>query len=243
MRAILRKELVSFFASPIAYGVIAIFITLNGLFLWVFTTGYTIFEAGFAEMTAFFEWTPWMYIGLVPALAMRSFSEELSMRTLELLLSKPLSYGQLVGGKFLAIFIVIGVTLLPSVLYVFTLASLRQDGSALDYGGMAASYVGLLSLAAVYTAIGIFASALTPHQVVAFIGGAILCFCMYYGWEGFAGLSFFKNMNDVLINIGMKAHVESMSRGVLDIADLLYFVSLTFFFLYITRLYLSFRNG
>lgn len=243
MKALLKKELFSFFTSPAAYSLIAVFTVVNGLFFWVFKTDYNIFERGFADLSAFFEWMPWMYMFFIPALTMRSFSEEFRTGTWDLLLAKPLSYMQLIGGKFIAAYGLILMALLPSMLYLFTLSNLLMQGSVIDYGAMAASYAGLLFLAGAYVAMGIFASSLTRHQVVAFILAGMLCFFMYYGWEGMATLSFFRSVSSSLPEMGIKDHINSMQKGVIAVADIVYCLSVPFFFLYLTRLHLLFRNS
>jgi ABC-2 type transport system permease protein len=232
MFAILKKEINSFFASPIGYLVIAIFLLLNGLFLWLFKGEYNILDYGFADLSAFFLLAPWILMFLIPAVTMRSFSDEKKQGTLELLLTKPISHTNLVLGKFFGAFILILIALLPTLLYVFTVYALGNPVGNLDVGSTLGSYFGLLFLIASYTAIGIFTSTLSDNQIVAFISSVFICFLFYIGFEGIADFT----SNNFIEQLGMNAHYKSMSRGVLDTRDILYFLSVASFFLILTKL-------
>ncbi|MEZ4793592.1 MAG: gliding motility-associated ABC transporter permease subunit GldF [Gelidibacter sp.] len=235
MFAILKKEINSFFASPIGYLVIAVFLLLNGLFLWLFKGDFNILDSGFADMSAFFLLSPWILIFLIPAVTMRSFSDEKKQGTLELLLTKPISAQQIVLGKYFGAFILIIIALVPTLLYVFTISKLGAIEGNLDVGSIVGSYFGLLFLVAAYTSIGIFASTLSDNQIVAFIIAVFICFFFYFGFEG---ISDYKIFGDSLYleKLGMESHFKSMSRGVLDTRDLVYFISITIFFIVLTKL-------
>src|SRR5690606_30245484 len=181
MFAILNKEINSFFASPIGYLVIAVFLLLNGLFLWLFKGDFNILDSGFADLSTFFLLSPWILIFLIPAVTMRSFSDEKKQGTLELLLTKPISTLQIVLGKYFGAFILIVIALLPTLLYVFTISKLGAIEGNLDVGSVMGSYFGLLFLVAAYTSIGIFASTLSDNQIVAFIIAVFICFFFYFG--------------------------------------------------------------
>ncbi len=232
MKAILFREIKSFFGSPIGYLVIAIFLILNGLFLWVFDGEYNILKSGFADLTPFFTLAPWILIFLIPAVTMRSFSDERKQGTLELLLTKPLSLWQIVGGKFFGAMLLIVIALLPTLIYVGVLSNLGMPQGNIDMGSTMGSYFGLLFLVAAYSAIGIFTSTLSENQIVAFIISVFLCFFFYYGLEGLSG--FITSAQNAISSIGMDSHFKSMSRGVLDTRDILYFVSVTILFLSFT---------
>ncbi|WP_067147664.1 gliding motility-associated ABC transporter permease subunit GldF [Pseudotamlana agarivorans] len=235
MFAILRKEINSFFASPIGYLVIAIFLTLNGLFLWLFKGEFNILDYGFADLSSFFLLTPWILIFLIPAVTMRSFSDEKKQGTLELLLTKPISLFHIVLGKYFGAFALILIALIPSLLYVYTVYELGNPVGNLDMGSTMGSYFGLLFLIAAYTAIGVFSSTLSDNQIVAFITAVFICFIFYIGFEGVADFL----SNDFINQLGMSAHFKSMSRGVIDTRDLVYFISLTLFFLMLTKINLN----
>lgn len=235
MFAILKKEINSFFASPIGYLVIAVFLLLNGLFLWLFKGDFNILDNGFADLSSFFLLAPWILIFLIPAVTMRSFADEKKQGTLELLLTKPISTLQIVLGKYFGAFILIVIALLPTLLYVFTISKLGAIEGNLDIGSILGSYFGLLFLVAAYTSIGVFASVLSDNQIVAFIIAVFICFFFYFGFEG---LSNYKIFGDAIYleKLGMESHFKSMSRGVIDTRDLLYFMSITIFFITLTKL-------
>jgi ABC-2 type transport system permease protein len=212
MKAVLFREINSFFGSPMGYLVIAIFLTLNGLFLWVFDGEFNILNSGFADLSPFFTLAPWILIFLIPAVTMRSFSDERKQGTLELLLTKPLSIASVVNGKFFAALLLIAIAIMPTLLY--------------------GSYFGLFFLIAAYAAIGIFTSSLSDNQIIAFIIAVFLCFVFYFGFEGIG--SYFGTFQSTVSGIGMDAHFKSMARGVLDTRDILYFVSITVLFLALT---------
>lgn len=230
MLAIFRKEFNAFFASPIGYLVIALFLLLNGLFLWLFKGDFNILESGFADMTPFFLLSPWILIFLVPAVTMRTFSDEKKQGTLELLVTKPISNLNIVLGKYLSALVLVIMALIPTLLYILALDNLKMDANSLDFGSIIGSYIGLLFLIAAYTAMGIFASTLTDNQIVSFLIAVFICFFFYFGFEGLS------NLTSISIEqFGMEAHYNSISRGVLDSRDLLYFVSISVLFVVLTQ--------
>ncbi|CAM3430503.1 Gliding motility protein GldF [Flavobacterium longum] len=232
MKSILLKEIKSFFGSPIGWFVVAIFLLLNGLFLWVFDGEYNILQSGFADLTPFFTIAPWILIFLIPAVTMRSFADEKKQGTLELLVTKPLTMWQIVAGKFFGSFLLIVLAIVPTLVYVWIVSGFVLSPMQVDLGSIIGSYFGLLFLIAAYTAIGIFTSALSDNQIVAFILSVFVCFLFYYGFEGAASL--FKSASDAVAWLGMDSHFRSMSRGVLDTRDILYFASLAVLFLSLT---------
>ena len=235
MLSILKKEINSFFASPIGYLVVAVFLLLNGLFLWVFKSEFNILDNGFSDLSNFFLLAPWVLIFLVPAVTMRSFSDEKKQGTLELLLTKPMSHLQLVLGKYFGALLLIIIAIIPTLLYVYTISKLGNPEGNLDLGSIMGSYFGLLFLIAAYTAIGLFTSSITDNQIVAFIAAVFICFFFYFGFEG---LSNYKLFGDTfhLENLGMETHFKSMSRGVIDTRDIIYFLSVTTLFVILTKL-------
>ena len=232
MKAILFREIKSFFGSPIGYLVIAIFLLLNGLLLWVFEGDYNILKSGFADLSPFFTLAPWILIFLIPAVTMRSFSDEMKQGTLELLLTKPLSIWQIVNGKFFGAMVLIVIAIIPTFIYVKVISSLGMPEGNIDMGSTMGSYFGLLFLIAAYCAIGIFTSTLSNNQIVGFILSVFLCFLFYFGLEGLA--TSIPSIENFISKLGMDNHFKSMSRGVLDTRDILYFVSLTILFLSLT---------
>ena len=232
MKALLFREIKSFFGSPIGYLVIAIFLILNGLFLWIFDGEYNILNSGFADLSPFFTISPWILIFLIPAVTMRSFSDEMKQGTLELLLTKPLSIWQIVNGKFFGAVLLIVIAIIPTFIYVYVISSLGMPEGNIDMGSTIGSYFGLLFLISGYSAIGIFTSTLSDNQIVAFLLAVFLCFFFYFGFDGIA--TYLPNIENFISNLGMNSHFKSMSRGIIDTRDLLYFVSITILFLSLT---------
>jgi len=232
LKALLLREIKSFFGSPIGYLVIAIFLLLNGLFLWVFPGEFNLLDSGFADLSPFFTISPWILIFLIPAVTMRSFADEKKQGTIELLFTKPLTVWEVVNGKFFGAFILILLALLPTLVYVFVLSGLGNPPGNIDLGSTLGSYFGLMFLIAGYTAIGIFTSSLSDNQIVAFIASVFLCFLFYFGFEGAAGLM--GGSGSIIAMFGMDYHFKSMSRGVLDTRDIIYFISIAVLFLSFT---------
>jgi ABC-2 type transport system permease protein len=232
MKSIALREIKSFFGSPIGYLVIALFLLFNGLFLWVFQGEYNLLNSGFADMSPFFTITPWILIFLIPAVTMRSFSDEKKQGTIELLFTKPLSVLEIVNGKFLGAFLLIVIAIIPTSIYVFILSNLGLPEGNIDMGSTLGSYFGLLFLIASYTAIGIFSSSLSDNQIVAFLIAVFLCFVFYYGFQGIA--SYMPAIENIIASLGIDSHFKSMGRGVIDTRDILYFSSLTTLFITLT---------
>jgi ABC-2 type transport system permease protein len=232
MKSIIFREIKSFFGSPIGYLVIAIFLVSNGLFLWVFEGDYNILNTGYADLTPFFTLAPWILIFLIPAVTMRSFSDEKKQGTLELLLTKPLSIWEIVNGKFLGSLLLIILAIVPTFIYVKVISNLGSPIGNIDMGSTIGSYFGLIFLVAAYSAIGIFTSTLSENQIVAFILSVFLCFFFYFGFEGIATL--LPSLSTIISALGMQDHFKSMSRGVIDTRDVIYFLSITVLFLSFT---------
>ncbi len=232
MKAIILREIKSFFGSPIGYLVITIFLIINGLFLWVFEGDYNILNSGFADLSPFFTLAPWILLFLIPAVTMRSFSDEKKQGTLELLLTKPLSVWQIVNGKFFGAMLLIVLAIIPTLIYVYVISSLGSPEGNIDMGSTVGSYFGLLFLIAAYTSIGVFTSTLSENQIVAFILSVFICFVFYFGFEGLATIT--PSFTMIISAFGMQDHFKSMGRGVIDTRDLIYFVSIAVLFLSLT---------
>ena len=235
MIPILKKELNSFFSTPIGYLVIGVFLVINGLFLWVFKGEFNILDAGFADLNSFFFIVPWFLLFLIPAITMRSFSDEIRLGTIEILKTKPITDWQIVLGKYFGALVLIIIALIPTLIYIVSIHNLSGEIGSIDTGSTIGSYIGLLFLASTFTSIGLFTSTLSNNQIVAFILAVIICFFMYYGFEAFAEF----DLVDGIQNLGMKAHFNSISRGVIDTRDLIYFISTTIFFLFLTSFKLA----
>lgn len=238
MKAIFLKELRSFFTGITGYLVIGIFLVLSGLFLFVFEGDFNLIDFGFADLAPFFLLIPWLFIFLIPAITMRSFTIERNLGTLEMLVTRPISLRGLIFGKYLAALCLISVALVPTFIYVYSIGALGEVRNNLDYGVTIASYLGAILLATAYTAIGILCSSVTSNQIVSFLLAAVLCFFMYYGLEG---LSSYMGTSDGLAALGLKFHYESIARGVLDTRNVVYMLSVALFFIALSELVL--RNN
>lgn len=239
MIQIFAKEFNSFLNSLVAYIVMGAFLTGIGLLTWVFPET-SVLEYGFADLDTLFSMGPYVFIFLIPAITMKSFAEERKMGTLELLLTKPLTDWDVVMGKFWAAFMLVLLSLVPTLIYYYSLYQLGNPVGNLDSAGVAGSYIGLILLAMIFSAMGLLASALTANQIVSFILAAFLCFFLY---TGFDSLSTFAGNQGLLVKqVGILYHYESLSKGLIDSRDLVYFLSVTGLILLATKITISSRQ-
>lgn len=232
MWAVCKKELKQFFSSLTGYIAIIVFLLVNGLVLFVFNNN--IFDAGYATLEKFFQLAPWVLLLLIPAITMRSFSDEFKSGTWEILQTRPLRHRDIIMGKYLGSLVVVLVALLPTLVYFITIQQLSGH-QGLDTGATIGSYLGLVLLSAVFTAIGIFTSSLTSNSVVAFILSLIGCALIYYGFSAISALPVFSGNADYYVEMaGIDFHYRSISRGVVDTRDMLYFFTVIILFLLLT---------
>ena len=233
MWSICKKELKQFFSNLTGYIAIILFLLVNGLFLFVLKDS-NLFDFGYATLDKFFELAPWIFLFLVPAITMRTLSDEFKAGTFEILQTKPLSRWQIVAGKYISVLIVLLLVIIPTFIYIFTIRSLSAQGG-IDSGGITGSYIGLFLLASVFASIGTCCSGFTNNAVIAFLISAFVCLLVYFGFDALSRLSFFANGPDYYIEmLGIDFHYRSISRGVLDSRDCIYFISVIFLFLLIT---------
>ncbi|MFP4025268.1 MAG: gliding motility-associated ABC transporter permease subunit GldF [Thiohalospira sp.] len=242
MYTLLKKEINSFFSSLTGYIVIIVFLIVNGLFMWVFPGNNNVLDGGYATLDSLFTIAPWIFLFLAPAITMRLFADEKRLGTIELLLTRPLSDFQIILAKYLAGLILVIFSLLPTLIYFYSVYQLGNPVGSIDTGGTWGSYIGLFFLAAIYVAIGVLSSSFSDNQIIAFIVGMLICFVTYIGFDFISELSLFKSFDTVIINLGINEHYKSMSRGVIDSRDIIYFVSVIAFFLLITKTILQSRK-
>ncbi len=242
MRALIAKEIRSFFSSVIGYLVIAVYLLINSAFLWVFPGNFNLLDGGYATLGDLFTISPWVFMFLIPALTMRMFADEKKAGTMELLLTKPVTDFQIVFSKFLAGLVLVLFSLLPTLLYYFTVYQLGASPGNVDSAASFGSYLGLLFLGGGFVSIALFASALTDNQIVAFLLGMFLCFFFYYGFDQIAGFDLFGSADLLILKLGINEHYVSMSRGVIDSRDALYFFSLMAIFIEASRLVIQSRK-
>ncbi len=242
MRALLLKEINSFLNSLIGYIVIGVFLLFVGLFMWVLPTDANVLENGYADLSTLFTVAPWVFLFLIPAITMRSFADEKSTGTIELLHTRPISDLQIILAKYFAGVFLVVFSLLPTLIYYFSLHQLGNPTGNIDTGSMWGSYIGLLLLGAGFTSIGIFSSAITSNQIISFILAIFLCWALWIGIESIASFQFLGSWDFLLLKIGINSHYSSLSRGVVDTRDVLYFLSLIVIFIMMTRTILESRK-
>lgn len=236
--ALCKKELSYFFSSLTGTIVLVIFLTINALFLWLVPINnyLNIPATQYASLEPLFTLAPWMYLFLIPAITMRTFSEEKSLGTLELLLTKPIRVTQLVMAKFWACFIILFLSLLPTLVYVFTVYYLGYPVGNLDIGGTIGSYIGLFFLGSAFISMGLLSSALAKNQITALMLGVLLCVFMYLAWDWMASFGADNAFGMFLKQFGIDEHYNSISRGIIEFKDLLYFISVSVLFIALTKL-------
>lgn len=236
------KELKSFFNSIIGYVIIGTFLVVCGLFLWVFPNFSNIFQRQLSDLQGFFELAPTLFLFLIPAITMRSFSEEKKAGTMELLFTKPLSDNQILGAKFLACETLLLIALLPTFIYVISIWNLGATPGNIDMGSTWGSYLGLFLLGTIFICIGTFASSITNSQIVAFVLGALFCFLVHFGFEFIYDSEVFGGASYFIKNLGIEHHYLAISKGVIDTRDIIYYITASFVFLFATRLVLLSRK-
>ena len=241
MLQILAKEFSSFLNSLIAYIVMGVFLTAIGLLMWVFPET-SVMDYGYADMFTLFSLGPYVFIFLIPAITMRSFAEEKKGGTLEILFTKPVSDWEIILGKYFACLLLVVLTLIPTLIYYFSVSALGNPVGNIDTPGVIGSYVGLVLLGGVFCSVGIFASSITPNQIVAFIVAAFLCFILFSGFNSLSTLDVWSEHVLGIKQLGILYHYEAMSKGLIDSRDLLYFLSVIFSMLSITKLILGSRQ-
>jgi ABC-2 type transport system permease protein len=241
MLHILSKEFNGFLNSLIAYVVIGVFLTGVGLLMWVFPET-SVLSYGYADMDTLFSLGPYVFIFLIPAITMRSFSEEKKAGTMELLLTKPLTDWHIILGKYFASLLLVVLALAPTVIYYFSISALGNPVGNIDTPGVIGSYIGMVLLAGLFCAIGILASSITPNQIVAFILSAFLCFLVFSGFDSIATLEVWTSYAFLVKQFGALYHYESLSKGLIDSRDVIYFLSTISLTLLITRIILGSRS-
>ncbi|RBQ08753.1 gliding motility-associated ABC transporter permease subunit GldF [Pedobacter miscanthi] len=235
MYAVFKRELFSFLSSMVAYITIGIFLLVSGLLLWFFPDT-SVLDYGYAELSGFFSLVPYLFMFLIPAITMRSFAEERREGTYELLITRPIRIWQIIVAKYFASLVLVLFALIPTVVYYYSISKLGFPQGNIDTGSVIGSYIGLFLLGAAFAAIGIFSSALTKNQVIAFVICAALCAFSFLGFDYTSQIAAFQSVETTITNLGINQHYTSISRGVLDTRDLLYFITFSALFLLFTKL-------
>jgi ABC-2 type transport system permease protein len=212
------------------------------MFLFLFSS-FNILDYGYASLENFFILAPFVLLVLIPATTMRLLTDEWKSGTMEILLTRPIAIHSIILGKYFASLIVILLALLPTLIYPVSLQFLAADNNALDWGATTGAYIGLIFLCSSFAAISLCISSFTQNAIVAFLTGAFACFIAYKGLDTISQLDFFRGKGDyLLMQLGMEFHFRSIARGVLDSRDMIYFISLTFLFIYISHYRISKRQ-
>lgn len=239
MSAIFKKEIHQFFSSITGYVAIILFLLANGLFLFVFPDT-SLLDAGYANLDGLFEMAPLIFLLLIPAITMRSLADEYKTGTMELLSTKPVTWWQIVWGKFWACTTIVLIALLPTLVYYLAMSQLAATNNGLDNGSIIGSYIGLFLLGSTFTAIGMWASSLTSNAVVAFLVAIFTCYIFYNGFDALSKVPVFSGGADYYLQMaGIRYHYNSISRGVIDSRDVIYFLSVTGLMLYLTKISLE----
>lgn len=242
MFSLFLKEIRSFLSSLLGYVVILIFLAVLSLFLWVFPTDFNILDFGYANVDGLFIIAPFVFLFLIPAVTMRSFADEKKSGTIELLFTRPLSDMQIILAKYFAAFALVVLALLPTLIYYFSVWQLGFPTGNIDSGGFWGSFIGLVLLGGAFVAIGIFASSISENQVVSFLLAIIISAFLYLGFELLYSLELFGSVDLFIKSLGISAHYSSLSRGVVDTRDVIYFLSTIVLFLYLTNFVLARRK-
>jgi len=242
MFALYLKEIRSFLTSITGYIVILVFLITTGLFLWFFPSDFNILDYGYANLDGLFIVAPIVFLFLVPAITMRSFSEEKKSGTIELLFTRPLSDLQIILAKFFASITLVVIAIIPTLVYFFSVYQLGFPIGNLDIGSIWGSYIGLVFLGAAFASIGVFTSSITDNQVISFILAIVLSAFLYLGFEFIYSLDLFGNIDLFIRSLGISAHYSSISRGVVDTRDVIYFLSVITLFISLTNFSLSKRS-
>jgi ABC-2 type transport system permease protein len=210
--------------------------------MWIFRGSFNVFDIGVANIDTLFVISPWVFLFLVPAITMNMFAGELKSGTMELLLTRPLTEFQVVFAKYMAAVVLVLIALIPTLFYLFSINSLADPVGNVDFGAIFGSYIGLFFLAAVYSAIGILASSFSKNAIISFLLSVLLCYVFFLGFENLAYLGFSGKVSDFIISFGINDHYRSMSRGVIDSRDMVYFLSVISVFIFLTKLRLESRK-
>mgnify|MGYP001448483850 CR=1 FL=1 len=235
MKSLYKKEIAVFFTSTIGPIIIASFLLINSIILWTEISDVNLLENPYATMETFFAISPLILLIFIPALGMRTFSEEYNNGTIETILTKPVTALQIICIKFLSIITLVLVSIIPTIIYAYTIYLLGENSSSLDIGGIIGSYMGLILLSCVLISISIFCSSINSNQIIAFLSSIFLSIFMYYGFDVLSEIQIFKQITYIIKKFGIMFHYNMISKGVIIFSDLVYFVSVTLFFIKITE--------
>lgn len=243
MKTLYIKELRIFFSTIIGPLILGLFMLINSLVLWSDISDFNILKNGYASMDIFFLVSPLIFLLFIPAVSMRVFSEEYSTGTIETLITKPISIWDIVSAKFLAIFTLVTISIVLTLVYVLTIYLIGENNGSLDLAGIIGSYIGLLMLASIFTSISVFSSSLTPNQITAFIVAITISATFYFGFDLLSNIRLLQSIDLILQKIGISYHYEIMSKGLILGSDIIYFISITILFAKFTEYIIKNKNS
>ena len=239
MFAIFKKELWSYFGNWSAWIIIAAFSLIGTLFLFFFENDSNIFDIGTASLQSYFVLVPWLLMFIIPAISMKTLAEEQQSGTLNWLFSQPVKISEIIGGKFLAVWLVGILCLLPSLVYLYTVYVLGVPEGNIDMGATLGSYFGLILLIAAFSAVGVLASSLSQNQIMAYLLGVFMCFILYFGIEQLASYKLLGGADYVLSNLGFYKHFLGFTRGLIDSRDVFYFLLMITLCLFLSNVFVE----
>ena len=239
MTAIFKKELWSYFGNWSAWLIIGAFCLIGTLFLFFFENDSNIFDIGTASLQSYFVLVPWLLMFIIPAISMKTLAEEQQSGTLNWLFSQPVTISEIILGKFLAVWFVGVLCLLPSLTYLYTVYTLGVPAGNIDLGATFGSYFGLIILTAAFSAVGILASSLSQNQIMAYLLGVFMCFIFYFGIEQLASYKLLSGADYILSNIGFYQHFLAFTRGLIDTRDIFYFLLVTVLCLFLAKIFVE----
>lgn len=242
MKSLFLREIKSFLNSLIGYIIISVFLVITGLFLWVFPLDFNVLNMGYANLDGLFLIGPFVFLFLVPAITMKSFAEEKRLGTIEMLLTKPITDLEIIMAKFFADIVLLIIALIPTLIYYYSVHQLGFPKGNLDHGAMWGSYLGLVFIGAAFISIGLFISSITDNQIIAFVVSFLICGGVFLGFEFIYSLELFGSFDLFVKSIGMSHHYSSISRGVIDTRDVIYFLSIITFFTLLSKVSLQSRK-
>lgn len=242
MRIIFIKEFNAFFSSLMGYLIVSVFSLLMGFFVWIYPGDTNLLDNNNANLSTMFNMAPWVFLFLIPAMCMKLFAEEKKSGTFELLMIRPISEIDIIIGKYMAMVGVLLISLLPCLIYLCSLYYISSPVGNIDYGAFMGSFIGLFLLGLAYLSISVFASSISDNEILSFIIGVLLCLFCYAGFGYLSSLEYLYTYQSEIVNMGIDVHYSSLSRGVIDSRDLVYFISMIFIFLFLTKAVLKSRK-
>ncbi len=243
MITLYKKEISIFFSTIIGYLIIGLFLLISSLILWHDISEINILDNAYASMDSFFSIAPLIFLLFIPSVSMRVFSEEFNTGTIETLITKPISSFEIVTAKFFAVLSLVIIAISPTITYVISIYFLGENTGNLDLAAVVGSYIGLLLLSSIFSSISVYASSLSSNQIVAFILAIVMSSFFFFGFDILSQLPSLQIVDLILQKIGISYHYNMMSKGLLKVSDLVYFMSVSLLFIKLTEVVIKNKNN